>query len=464
MTQEKIIDKKDKLPLRERISYFFSDFGHQGVMWNFMNAYFLYFLTDILEISTGAAGVLILIVTIFDAVNDPLIGWVCDRTKTRFGTYRPYIIGFAIPMGLVTFLCFVAPDFTYGGRLLYAYVIYILFTVVGTFTGCSFGALPAVMTEDSQQRVVLGTFRDFGANFGGFLYNLVAASLLTYFSKSAIPNARGYSLFAFCVGCWVAVCLLICGFGCREHVTRTYEKTDLLKSLKSLLKNKPAICLILMVVCINCLLAVRGSLSVYYCIHYLGNYSLITPIMTLMFTTPVVGLFFVPKVVSLIGKKNMFYFSAVCGLLSAVLMLIAHRNLPLIYVASLLNGLTVTGVFATIWGTMPDCADYGEWKTGVFAPGVITAMATFATKVGSGLANFIVSRVLTFTGYDAALEVQSEFTINGLYWCACLAPAILSVLAILCIIPFDLTPEKMDKIHAELAVIRAERNNTEEIQ
>ena len=445
-----------RVPIKERICYFFSDFGHQGVMWNFVNTYILFFFTDILGISPAAAGVLLLVVTIFDALNDPIIGWLCDRTRSKMGTYRPYIIASAIPMGLLTFLCFVAPDFTGGGKLAYAYIVYTLFTVAGTFSGCAFGALPAVMTNDPQQRVILGTFRDYGANAGGFILNLVATTLLLFFSRNAeVITAGGLRTMGLLVGCWVCVCLLICGIGCKERIVPADEPVNLGKALKSLLHNRPAICLILLVVCVNCFLAFKGALTVFYCEHYLGNMKLMTPIMTLMFTTPLLGLLFVPKVVSLLGKKKMFMLSGIFAVLSGLLLLIAQRNVVMICIASLSCGLVVSGVFATIWGTMPDAADYGEWKTGVYCPGVITAMATFACKLGSGIAQYGVAMVLDITGYDPSLAVQSASTVNAIYWSTGLIPIILGALAIICILPYNLTSEKMVEINAALAERRA---------
>lgn len=444
-----------KVPLKERISYFFSDFGHQGVMWNFVNTYILFFFTDILGITPAAAGVLLLVVTIFDAVNDPLIGWLCDRTRTKWGTYRPYVIASAIPMGLLTFLCFVAPNFTGGGKLAYAYVVYTLFTVVGTFAGCGFGALPAVMTNDPQERVILGTFRDFGANFGGFLLNLVVVSLITFFSKDTIPTAGGLRMVAFLVGCWVCVCLLICGFGCKERIAPADAPANFLQAFKSIFSNKPAICLILMVICINGFLVFKATLTSYYCINYLENFELMSPIMTLMFTTPLIGLFFVPKVVSLLGKKGMFIMSGIFAILSGLLLLIAQKNIIMICIASLCCGLVVTGVFATVWGTMPDAADYGEWKTGVYCPGVITALAVFGSKLGSAIMQYGASLVLTLTGYNSDLEIQSVQTVNALYWSTGIIPIVMGIIAILCILPYDLTDEKMKEINLELAQRRA---------
>lgn len=445
-----------KTPTKAKIAYFFSDFGHQGVMWNFVNTYIMFYFTDILGITPAAAGVLLLVVNIFDGANDPFIGWLCDRTRTKWGSYRPYIIGFAVPMGIMTFLCFVAPDFSSGGKLAYAYVVYTLFTVVGTFTGTGFGALPAVMTTDPQERVILGTCRDFGANLGGFLMNLVCVSLVLHFSKDSVPTEGGIRMVAFLVGLWVAGCLIVCGLGCKERIVPADEPASLGKSLGSIFKNKPAICLILMVTCINAFLAFKGTLSTFYCIDYLGDYKLMTPIMTLQFTTPVVGLLFVPKVVSILGKKRMFIFSGICAVLSGLLLLIAQHNIVLVYIASLCCGLVVTGVFATIWGTMPDTADYGEWKTGVYCPGVITSLAVLATKIGSAIAQWGASFVLTISNYDAALEVQSVETANAIYWSVGIVPIILGIIAILCVIPYDLTPEKLAEINAEL---KERRNN-----
>lgn len=175
-----------------------------------------------------------------------------------------------------------------------------------------------------------------------------------------------------------------------------------------------------------------------------------TPVMTLQFTTPLIGLFFVPKIVALIGKKKMFIASGVCAVLSGALLLIAQTNAILVYAASLCCGLVVTGVFATIWGTMPDTADYGEWKTGVYCPGVITSLAVLATKIGSAIAQWGAAMVLTISGYDATLEVQSEMTSNAIYLSVGIVPIILGIVAIICVLPYDLTPEKLAEITAEL--------------
>ena len=445
-----------RVPWKERIGYFFSDLGHQGVMWNFVNTYIMFFFTDLLGITPAAAGVLLFVVTVFDALNDPIIGWLIDRTRTKWGTYIPHIIASSIPMGLLTFLCFVAPDFTGGGKLAYAYVVYTLFTVAGTFSGCAFGALPAVMTNDPQERIILGTCRDWGANLGGFILNLVATTLLIKFSGgSEVFTAGGMRTMAALVGCWVCVCLLICGTTCKERVRPADNPENLLKSIKSVVKNKPAICLILMVVCINCFLAFKGSLTAYYCEYYLGDMRRMTIIMTLQFTTPVIGVLLVPTVVKLIGKKRMFLASGCFAVLSGLLLLIAQRNIFLICVAALSCGLVVSGVFATIWGTMPDAADYGEWKTGIYCPGVLTAMATFATKLGSAIAQLGVSQVLNLSGYNAELAVQSERTVSAMYWSNGIIPIVLGVIAILCVLPYDLTPEKLAEINRELAARRA---------
>jgi Na+/melibiose symporter-like transporter len=251
------------------------------------------------------------------------------------------------------------------------------------------------------------------------------------------------------------VCLLICGFTCKERIKPADNPVNLGKAFKSLAHNKPAICLILMVVCINCFLAFKGSMTTYYCQYYLGNMTLMTPIMTLQFTTPLIGLLFVPKVVSLLGKKKMFIGSGIFAILSGALLLLARQNIVMICIGSLCCGLVVSGVFATIWGTMPDAADYGEWKTGVYCPGVLTAMATFATKLGSAIAQYGVSWVLTATGYDASLATQNSTCVSAIYASTGIVPIVLGVLALICIMPYDLTDEKVAQINAELDVRRA---------
>ena len=172
-----------KLTIRERLCYGCGDLGSQFA-YNLVTTYLMIFFTDILGLSSVAAGTIFLIATAFDAINDPLMGSIADHTKTKHGSYRPYMMAAAIPYGIFLALCFVAPEWSYSGKLAWAYVMYLLYVIFSTMFQMPYGSLSNVMTDDLKERTMLGAFRDWGANLAGFLLNMFAVTIITHFSAS----------------------------------------------------------------------------------------------------------------------------------------------------------------------------------------------------------------------------------------------------------------------------------------
>lgn len=437
-----------KLSFREKLCYGMGDLGSQFA-YNLVTTYLLIFFTDILGITPAAAGTVFLVAMIFDALNDPLMGVIADHTRTRFGSYRPYMLAAVIPYGIFLALCFVAPDWGYTSKLVWAYVIYILYTVFGTIFQMPYGSMATVMTTDPNERMLLGTFRDWGANLAGFLLNLLAVRIIITFSNEGM-DSRGYLALGIIMGVLTIVFTGIAALGTKERIKPLENDANFGQSLKSIGKNKPALCILLMVFFINLFVSFKGVFTPYYGIYYLGDENMISTILTIMFTLPLLGLLFVPKLVSVLGNKRMFMISGACAIISGILTLIAGRNIPLIIVSAAFAGLTVSGTFANIWGSMPNCADYGEWKTGVRAPGLIYGMATFAIKLSVAFSTYFVGWILTFAKYNAELIEQSAETTNAIYIANGVCPIVMGVIAIVCIIPFNLTPDLMNKIRSEL--------------
>ena len=446
---------KQKLSIKERLCYGSGDFGSQFAFM-MISTYLLIFMTDVAGLSTKAAGMVMLVAMIFDAVNDVVIGFIADRSKLRkSGHYRPFMMAAAIPYGIFLFLCFISPSDNYMVKMLWAYGTYLVFTVVSTFFQVPYGSASNVMTADPQERVTLGAFRDWGANLASFFLNLFAVKIITSFSEDgASMDARGYMFFAIIIGICTTVFCLISAFGIKERYQPERNDVKLGESLKSVLKNGPALCLLGMVFFINFFVSFKGTFTPYYALYYLGNPDMITVILTTVFTLPLLGLLFVPKLNALLGSKTMFFISAICAMLSGVFSLIARTNTPLIVVSAVFAGLTMSGIYANIWGNMPNAADYGEWKTGIRAPGLIYSLGTFSIKLAGAFAAYGVSWVLALGGYDAALEVQSEAVNNAMYMTNGIVPIVCGIIAIIIISFYKLDNAKMEQIRVDLEAKR----------
>ena len=446
-----------KLTIRERLCYGCGDLGSQFA-YNLVTTYLMIFFTDILGLSSVAAGTIFLIATAFDAINDPLMGSMADHTKTKHGSYRPYMMAAAIPYGIFLALCFVAPEWSYSGKLAWAYVMYLLYVIFSTMFQMPYGSLSNVMTDDLKERTMLGAFRDWGANLAGFLLNMFAVTIITHFSASdQNMDKRGY----LALGIIVAVCCVlftsVAALGTKERIRPPKNTAKLTESLKSIGQNKPALCILFMVFFINSFVAFRSTFTTYYALYYLGDENMIPMILTTMYTLPLLGLRFVPKLIEMMGNKRMFIISGLCAILSGGLSLLAGTNTTLVVLSAIFGGLTLSGVFANIWGCMPNVADYGEWKTGIRAPGLIYGLATFAIKLAVALSTYLVGWLLDWGGYVGSLEVQADHTVQFIYMANGVLPILFGIIGIVMILPYNLTQEKMGKIKTELADMRKER-------
>lgn len=448
-----------KLTIRERLCYGCGDLGSQFA-YNLVTTYLMIFFTDILGLSSVAAGTIFLIATAFDAINDPVMGSIADHTKTKHGSYRPFMMAAAIPYGIFLALCFVAPDWSYGGKLAWAYAVYLLYVVFSTMFQMPYGSLSNVMTDDIKERTILGAFRDWGANLAGFLLNLFAVTIITRCSVSdQSMDKRGY----LTLGIVIAVCCifftLVAALGTKERIRPPKNTAKFSESLKSIGQNKPALCILFMVFFINSFVAFRSTFTTYYAIYYLGSENMIPLILTTMYTLPLLGLLFVPKLIEMIGNKRMFMISGLCAIISGGMSLLAGTNSVLVILSAIFGGLTLSGVFANIWGCMPNVADYGQWKTGIRAPGLIYGLATFAIKLAVALSAYLVGWLLDWGGYDGGQAVQATQTVHFIYLANGILPIVFGLVGIVMILPYDLTNEKMREIKEEMTAGRTLTEN-----
>ena len=455
MGKEKVIDK-GRLGWNERIAYFI---GYTGIIitYFFIATYYLYFLTDIYGIGAMVGGLIISLARVWDAINDPMIGVMTDRTRTKLGCYRPWMFGFCAPVALLCGLVFTAPDFSTAMRTVYTTVIYVLFGMAHTCINMPAGTLANVMTTSYKERGILGAAREEGSNIGQLIAQNLGAALVAAFLGAGATAAMAYAKTGWVLGAISVVCVVWCAYFCKERVLPPEggPKVTLGKSLKSLVKNKKALILGLVGFCFMIFLFFRLSWQVYFCVTYLGRPDLIAPLLSAMNLPPIAILFIAPTLMDKFGKKAMMIIGGLIIILGGFLFLIAGSNVPMLYVACIVLGIGQSFPLTAVWSALPDAADWGELHNDLHAPAIIYTYGTFMVKLGQAATALIAGWILAGIGYDGLAEVQTEAASPGIFnanWIMCVVGGILVVLTAL---PYHLTTEEHTDIIAQLEVKRA---------
>lgn len=454
------IDENFRLSKKELGGYAFGDLAGQTLI-NFVSTFFLLFCTDYLGIAPAVAGTIFLVARLWDAVNDPMMGALADHTHTRFGSYRPYIV-IGAPLVFISFvMMFSKPGFDAKGLLIWAYVAYLLYGTCATVTGVPYGVLPNVITLNPRDRQLLGVTRDYGANIGGFLVSTFGTMMILHFSgvgDGKTMTAKGFQTVAIIAAVFAIICYFIVFFTTKERVAPAKSTVGFFKGIGITVRNRPALCLLLMGFCFNMAIQFKANMTSYYCIQVMGNTKAIGTLLTLVYTLPLIGLLFVPKLMTIISRRTFLSTAGILTAVSGIISLIGGANLAAQVISSGVLGLALSCTFALIWSSLPDEIDDGEVKQGVRAPGVTYAAATFMIKAAAGLSSFVAGWILTWIHYDANLAVQSAETLSGISMWYGIYPIIWGVLMFV----FSLIYKLDQKTVAENAAILAARRNAEQ--
>lgn len=399
--------------------------GDFGINLFFMSAmtYLMYFYTDVFGISAAAAGGVIFVARVVDAVTDPVMGMVMDRTQSRWGPMRPYLLFGAIPLGLFAVLMFTVPNFSDSGKLVWAYVTYIGFGIAFTVVGLPYSSLTARMTDDYDERTTLSTVRMACAFSGGLLVSVGMPWLVGLADTEAQGYQRTMMLYAV-----IATLLVWVAFGAAKETNnalaldqRRKERRPL--NLDPIFKN-PHLWVVIGIFCCGMLgFTLRSAATPYYFKYYverpdlIGNYFLVT------LGVMVIGLIGVPKLAEVLGKTRSLYIGALVTLLGCVLLyLMPSDSIVGIFASGSLVSLGATPVAVLGWAMLPDTVEYAQLRHGVRADGLIYSTASFVQKLGKGVGGLIIGAMLAASGYVANVE-QSADTVNAIVGLMTWAPA-----------------------------------------
>ncbi len=435
------------------ICYGFGDLASQFV-WTFVGSYLSVFYTDIVGLAPIAVSAIMLIARIWDAVNDPMMGAFAERTRTRFGRFRPYI-AFGCPfLAIFGVLTFTNP---FGGGnaagVIWAAVTYIIAGMIYTLTNIPYAALSGVMTEDANQRNAINTSRNIGMNIGMVIVNACSAGLMLKFSGDGaeVANGHGYMMAAAVYGIISIPLFLIVFFTAKENVKPIgkAEGFSLKDTIGNLVRNKYLMIVTLIMAIQMTAFMGRIAVTTYYVIYCLGSFTMIATIMTIPSIGGIIGSLFVPFFAKRIGKRNVLMISMlVQGIGLFIMFLAPFDNMTMVLAGCWIFGLFNVGFPMTL-SMVADSVDYMELETGIRTDGTAYATYGLATKFGNAVGAAAGVLLLSAFGYVPNAQ-QTPEALKGINIVVNLIPAILFVIGAACCLLWNMSDRDADDIREKL--------------
>ncbi|NQY65010.1 MAG: MFS transporter [Alteromonadaceae bacterium] len=439
------------LSVKEKIAYGLGDTA-SNIIFQTVMMFLLIFYTDVVGIPPAIVGTLFLGVRLIDAVTDPLMGYLTDRTQTRWGQFRPYLLWFALPFGLISILTFITPDFSLNGKIVYASITYILLMLAYTAINIPYSALGGVLTEDPQERVSVQSYRFVFGMLGGLIVAAFTLPLVEWFGNG--DAAKGYQTTMTVMSVLGVILFLLCFAGTKERIYQPRSKESSYKGdLKLLWQNDQWRILCLVGVFLLTGQVLRATLAIYYVKYYLSVEEHITTFMTLGMIGSILGCALSQQLAKRVCKiKAYITLQLIAASICVMSYWVSSENIVLAFILFFLWSFFLQMATPLLWAKMVDTIDYGHWKTGVRMNGMIFSAVVFFIKLGVAFGGALAGWLLAYYGYQADVE-QNEVTIQGILLSFTLLPAIGSILVAWAMRWYILDDKTVEKIHRELKTV-----------
>ena len=476
----------------EKIGYGFGDMA-SSMFWKLFGAYLAVFYTDVFGIGAAVVGTMFFVTRIWDTFVDPVVGIVADRTETKWGKFRPFLLWLAVPFGVLGVLTFYTPDLGGTAKIVYAFVTYALMMVVYSAINVPYASLLGVMSPDPADRNVLSTFRMSFAYLGSFAALFFFMTVVESFGgKADQPVESQQTAWTLAAGAFAAVCVvlfLLCFLLTRERIKPiNVEHTSVKDDFKDLMHNRPWWILLGAGIAALIFNSVRDGATVYYFKYFVMEDNLkdasifgyavneITifghPVFTAFKLSAIylglgqlaniIGVVAAGPVSNLIGKKNTYLGAMfIASVLSVIFYWFEADQLGLIFLFQLLISICAGAIFPLLWSMYADCADYNELTTGNRATGLIFSSSSMSQKLGWTIGSGVSMWLLAAFGFQANMA-QTPETIDGIKMCLSLLPAIGTILSVIFISFYPLTAQRVNENAAKLEALRAKRKTEAE--
>lgn len=488
--------EEHKISVGEKLGYSLGDLAANLIFQTLMT-FLAFFYTDVYQIPAAPASVIIFVGGMIGAFANPVMGMIADRTHTRWGKFRPWILWTALPFGLISILAFATPDFSMNGKIIYAFTTYVLLVLVYSANNLPYAALSGVITGNMADRNSISSYRFTAVMIAQFIVQvlLLPFVLILGDGNRTVGFERVMTIFAV-VG---VIFFIITFLSTRERIVPDPEQSSSIREdLTDLIKNKPWKAMIAMTVFIFITLSLRGGISIYYFENFLSAGALAAFLDNIGFNTFIAGLnnnlqkmgfvgfqwpedaptsafslFNASGIIFMLlgiaiskrmadkyGKRDVFgialFITAICFL---SFVFFSSEQIGLVFLAQILHGFFYGVTIPLLWAMIADVADYSEVKTYRRATGIIFSAMIFGLKAGLSVGGGLVAGVLAFYDYNEQLVVQAQETIQGIKLSMGLFPALTLMIAVGCILFYEIDKKKEMEIEQILLERRANKSN-----
>ena len=468
----------DKLSIIEKIGYSLGDLAANLVFQTLMT-YLAYFYTDIYKLDANDATAIMFTVGLVAAFGfNPIVGAIADRTNSKWGKFRPWILWTAVPLGIISVMAFSTPDFSYRGKVIYAVVTYTLLLLLYATSNLPYSALSGVITGNMKERNSISSYRFVAVMFAQFFVQVFMLPIIIYAGEG--DKAVGIEI----VMTWLAVIgtimLLITFLTTRERVVPTEDqKSTIWEDILDLVKNKPWIIMLLITTLTFVSLAMKGGSYVYYFENFIDASELtsfINPVLEFLSSVGInffgndpvsagFGLFNAGGIIFMIigiglskaladkyGKRNVFgLFLLIATLFIVLFNFFKPTSIRLIFGAQILHGFFYGITIPLLWAMIADVADYSEWKNNRRATAIIFSAMMVGLKLGLSIGGAFVTKILDFYGYDASINtIQSPDAILGTKLLVSIYPAIPFFIAVGLLFFYEINKSMENQIEIDL--------------
>jgi GPH family glycoside/pentoside/hexuronide:cation symporter len=460
--------------LKEKIGYGFGDMA-SSMFWKIFGMYSLFFYTDVFGITAAAAGTMFLVARLWDSFIDLLIGIAADRTKTRWGRYRPYLLWFAVPFAVMGAITFFVPSFGETGKLVYAYVTYSLMMVIYSLINVPYASLLGVMSPDPKERNTLSSYRMAFAFIGSFITFMLLQPLIDFFANLFEPETTilqtvsestvsttpiGWVCGVGTIGLLCVVLFLLCFRWTNERVEpiNNNEDTSIKQDLKNLAHNVPWWILVGTGLAALLFNAIRDGVAIYYFRDYVQvsyrmpftGWDTATIYFLVGQAANLLGVVLAPSLSAKYGKKKTYMIAMLFAAVFSSLFYLIPNQIGWILTLQILISVCAGYVLPLLWSMFADIVDYQELKTNRRASGLIFSSSSMSQKLGWALGAALTGWVLFWFGYQTDVAEQSTSTILGERLMISLFPAVSCIIAFVGMMFYPLSDKKVKEVTVEL--------------
>lgn len=439
-----------KLSVGEKVGYALGDMAANFV-FQAMLALQLDFYTHTFGLTAAQAGTLFLVVGLGVACFNPVMGMIADRTTSKWGKFRPWLLWTAVPFGITSVLTFTTPQLGMSAKIAYAWTTYILLRVIYTVNNVPYASLTAVMTQDPDERTSISSYRQIAANGAGFIVQSLAVLMVAFFGRG--NDARGYQLTMGLLSLLSVIFFIISFFATKERIQPDpQQKTSLGQDLSDLVNNRPWIALFLVTLFYFSAILVRGNVMLPYFRFVAGNVNLFSWFNGFGLAALLFGVACSTAVSVRVGKRELFIASMILtAIFNMALYVISPHATYVIIATEVLRQFSFGLSGPILWAMMGDVADYGEWKMRRRATGAVTGGIIFALWAGLALGGAVAGWLLSAYGLVSQADVQAPYTQTGILLTASIYAGLFFLAAAACLFFYPLSSEKNQSIANDLA-------------